>query len=111
FERWCRLSDSNRRPIAYKAIALPTELKRLSKEQRFYLTRLSLGRPPGRDGPSVGGSGTSPAFPVLSSLGTARKGARVLSGAAETESSVCSASTRWGRPDVAADTGAGKAMP
>lgn len=25
---WCRLSDSNRRPIAYKAIALPTELKR-----------------------------------------------------------------------------------
>jgi hypothetical protein len=27
-EEWCRLSDSNRRPIAYKAIALPTELKR-----------------------------------------------------------------------------------
>ena len=27
-EPWCRLSDSNRRPIAYKAIALPTELKR-----------------------------------------------------------------------------------
>jgi hypothetical protein len=25
---WCRLSDSNRRPTAYKAVALPTELKR-----------------------------------------------------------------------------------
>src|SRR3546814_8689247 len=25
---WCRLSDSNRRPTAYKAVALPTELSR-----------------------------------------------------------------------------------
>lgn len=25
---WCPLSDSNRRPTAYKAVALPTELKR-----------------------------------------------------------------------------------
>ena len=26
--KWCRLPDSNWRPTAYKAVALPTELKR-----------------------------------------------------------------------------------
>ena len=35
--RWCRLSDSNRRPTAYKAVALPTELKR--REARDYKTK------------------------------------------------------------------------
>jgi hypothetical protein len=56
---WCRLSDSNRRPIAYKASALPTELKR--RERKFYLTRLSCGRPvPPREGPRRGWLGKSP---------------------------------------------------
>jgi len=27
-EYWCRLSESNGRPTAYKAVALPTELNR-----------------------------------------------------------------------------------
>src|SRR5690606_28823798 len=31
---WCRLSDSNGRPIAYKAIALPTELERRGLDSR-----------------------------------------------------------------------------
>jgi hypothetical protein len=29
---WCRLSESNGRPSAYKAGALPTELSRLEKQ-------------------------------------------------------------------------------
>ena len=28
YSYWCRLTDSNCRPTAYKAVALPTELKR-----------------------------------------------------------------------------------
>ncbi len=33
---WCRLSESNRRPSAYKAGALPTELsRRATQAQRF----------------------------------------------------------------------------
>ena len=37
---WCRMSDSNRRPTAYKAVALPTELIRqnLAEGVRFELT-------------------------------------------------------------------------
>src|SRR5580765_3177731 len=31
---WCRLSESNGRPTAYKAVALPTELKR-QRRKRF----------------------------------------------------------------------------
>ena len=27
-QEWCRVSDSNRRPTAYKAVALPAELTR-----------------------------------------------------------------------------------
>src|SRR5688500_20028960 len=29
--KWCRLSESNRRPTAYKAVALPTELSRRAR--------------------------------------------------------------------------------
>jgi hypothetical protein len=38
--KWCRMSDSNRRPTAYKAVALPTELIR----HDLYSTSLCVDR-------------------------------------------------------------------
>ena len=59
---WCRLSESNGRPSAYKAGALPTELSRRCRaansrllcRAKRYLTRLSDGR---ADRSGSGGSG------------------------------------------------------
>lgn len=39
-EKWCPKTDSNRRPTAYKAVALPTEL--LRQEQRIIQMNVRL---------------------------------------------------------------------
>ena len=37
--KWCRLRDSNSRPTAYKAVALPTELNRRA---HFFLSATKM---------------------------------------------------------------------
>src|SRR5882762_9370270 len=66
---WCRLTDSNRRPTAYKAAALPAELSRHGARimhRPAYLIRLSVGLPP--EG-FFGGSGWAGAGSATGDLG------------------------------------------
>ena len=87
---WCRQRDSNPRPSVYKTAALPTELCRRGHATRDheaarartegYLTRVSLGRSPGRGG--VGGSpGSSPGTVGTSSLSTGTSATGASAGA------------------------------
>ncbi len=39
---WCRLRESNPRPTAYKAVALPAELNRLANDPATIVSRLEV---------------------------------------------------------------------
>ena len=43
YPRWCRRPDSNRGPTAYKAVALPAELRRHRNDPGFYRGRHHVG--------------------------------------------------------------------
>src|SRR3954464_740024 len=109
---WCRLSESNGRPTAYKAVALPTELNRQSHRaashagaarRECYLTRLSAGR-----GPLGGRGGSSGLVGAADSRGTSCPtllSASVAAGTLDSGEGLLASSV--GAPA----TGTGKAMP
>jgi hypothetical protein len=89
-KRWCRLTDSNRGPTAYEAVALPTELSRRAfRGGRGFYRFSGQGSTPG---------GYTPAR--ISGVGTPTQGAakQLILWPPWRRTAVCSCIAFWSRP-------------